>query len=248
MEVKKMQCPICKEEKKEFDFVSLKDGMICNDCAEKLVVAYPVSYYRNPNYQISEGYERDNGGYLISVRSKLVETMVDNGQPRLLPHFDGIENLSLAEYPQKLASLEGVEIQLRHKYDAESVFQVQGGFPLLKVSPMQIGIFEAKKLKNAYLYYGRGIVGTFTKKDAVTLIHDGKEYKARILGAYTDRYGNFTELERWINHKEKEEAEYITSSWRDELKRSRMKAGYLGYIILEKETPMPMEGDMILKH
>ncbi len=243
--MKKTICSICGNEiklnhyKPQYGAVNLKDGVICTDCAEKLVVAYPVTYIDNPEYHsdFQIHYNRRTG--------ERDDIHSDNGEPAYLIHYQGLEELMVAEYPQKLNAIEGVRMQLRRRYEAEAVFQVQGGFPLLEVDPFQIGIFEAKKFKNAYLYYGRCIVGEYTKKDAVTLIHEGKEYRTRILGAVTTcRPIDLVGMEKRYNAKK---SKMIDHGWWEGLKKSNAAEGHSGYIILEKVTPGPMMGDMILK-
>ncbi len=247
MKVKQLTCPICGKERPEFDFIQLKDGMICIDCADELAVAYPVSFYRNPNYKSIDSFERKNSGYLISFAKGYERTTEDNGQPFNLRRYQGIEELSVAEYHEKLQSLEGVRMQLRRKYGAEAVFQVQGGFPLKAISPFEVGIFEARKLQNAYLYVGRCIVGEYTRKDAATLIHTGNDHRSEVLGASRILYEiDLKSMEKSYNEKDKE---YKTTgmSWFEGLKQSKLIEGYPGYLILVKGSPVPTPGDLIIK-
>ena len=195
------------------EYVLLKDNRICRDCADELHVMYPVTFERNKLFRPSE-FDGEN--------------LFSSSGGHAYDEYSDISELTMDQYKEKLKEVEAYRAKLRRQYDGYSkVFEVLSGNKNERLNPYKVGLPKMFKFKDTIKYEGRAIVGTWKKNDMVTLIHEGKEFRSKVLNAFPN-----------------EPIPGIHGFWFDG--EGELREGYMGYIILEKGTPLPTPGDFIV--
>lgn len=132
----------------------------------------------------------------------------------------GMSEITLKEFKEKINEAEAYRAQLRRKYNGyEKVFEILSGSESERLNPFEVGLPKMLKFKGTIKYKGRAIVGNWARNDMVTLIHEGEEIRAKVLDVSYDVI--------------------IDCS-------GKLTEGYIGYLTLEKGTPMPSPGDLIV--
>lgn len=172
-------CPVCgrKERWTETFNVKLKTATICDDCAEKMRVMYPLIYRENPKWKIT--YERTtyHSGVLGRIEEDPGLSPTSNGEPRYLIE-DGLKTLTLTEFKKQLNELDAYKAAIRHQYgDYDSVFEV---IAVKKCESNKDQSHSVKKLDGSLVVLGMVKVGSFVKGDNVNVVHDGQTHPAYI--------------------------------------------------------------------
>lgn len=209
-------CPICGKQTwlgryEEYGinhYVELKDSKVCRECADELRVMYPVTFEENPYFHHKGYIEEDSD-----------DVSVYRGESYHLEK-SGMSEITRKEFKEKINEVEAYKAQLRRKYNGYGkVFEILSGSETKRLNPYEVGLPKMLKFKGTITYQGRAIVGNWERNDMVTLIHEGKEIRSKVLDASCD---------------------VIIDC------RGKLKEGYTGYITLEKGTPLPSPGDLIV--
>ncbi len=236
----KLVCAICGKVLKEDaygvikDLYKLSDADICTSCAEEIRVMYPLSYKPNPDFDIKY-YTKKNrwtGEYEEYTR--------ETGGPRYFV-TDGIEKLTLEEFKEKYEGVEAYKAELKRKYNGyNKIFEVTGGFEIEGLGALDVGIPRLLKFRGAMCFCGRFVLGHWRKNEVITLILEGKEITAKILCLGEKFDCNLDGLAGSFNRKE-----YSILRSANSLS-DFAREGRAGYIVLEKGTPLPTVGNLIV--
>ncbi len=178
-------CPLCGGKSGLFNSVVLNDGTsICETCAAKLRTKYPI-----------ESREKlDAFGNVVYQSNGAVKTYI----------YDALNELSLDEVKAAIEEQDAAAFKAASTLGSGFSATFTVGENIFRIAPktMDVGMFRAKKLKDALVMEGAAHTGEFTKDDAVILVHDGVQIPITILEAHTKDAGGFeTELRANLSRK-----------------------------------------------
>lgn len=206
----KNACPLCGGKAGLFNSIVLNDGaFICETCAAKLRTRYPI--------EVRE--KLDAFGNVVYQSNGAVKTYI----------YDALNELSLDEVKAAMAEQDAAAFEAASVLGSGFSATFTVGENIFRIAPktMDVGMFRAKKLKDALVVEGVAHTGEFTKDDAVILVHEGVQHPITILEAHTmDASGFETELRANLARK--------------------VKAGKSGWLIVDYDGPVSA-GDIVGK-
>ena len=206
----KNACPLCGGKAGLFNSVALNDGtFVCETCAAKLRTRYPI-----------ETREKlDAFGNVVYQSNGTVKTYI----------YDALNELSLDEVRTAMAEQDAEASSAAGTLGPDFGASFTVGERIFRIAPktLDVGMFRAKKLKDALVVEGVAHAGEFTKDDAVVLVHNGVRIPLTLLEAHAMGAGGFeTELRANLARK--------------------VTAGKSGWLIVDYDGPVSA-GDVIGK-
>lgn len=225
-------CPVCgrKEKWTETFTVKLKTATICDDCAEKMRVRYPLIYKLNPKWEIT--YERAtyHSGVLGRAEQDTDISPTSNGEPKYIVE-DDLKALTLTEFKKQFNELDAFKAAIRHQYgDYNSVFEVVA---VKRCEANKDQSRSVKKMDGSLVVLGMVKVGSFEKGDNVNVVHEGQTQSAYITSSFGEELG--------ASFEDMAENLYLTD------RHDTLVEGHPGKLILDLSVTELAPGDYIGK-
>lgn len=187
----KKACPICGNELKLFNSLSVEDGEICDNCEKMLRGQFNITEYWKQRWG-TKGFDRAD--YVLKTS-------------------DPLKVMKIAEIEEMIKSMKEDQAQIIDNVGSDYA-NVAKADKCFSIAPKatQVGLKRAKAYKNRLVVTSQIITGEFAKDDAVTVTTNGNDVKTTILDVI--ECSNSSTFETMLeSNMGKHKAEAGTSAW-----------------------------------